>query len=90
MGDWYCYHCNRKLETGIVWVHIQDIDRPIHTHRCPSCKAIWASEENVKKLGSIVQKLNRIIEQDIPKLNKLLNESGVPHVVVGERIKPPV
>jgi hypothetical protein len=38
-------------------------------------------------LKALVEKINRIIDQDVPRLNKLMIENNVPYIAPIERIK---
>jgi hypothetical protein len=53
----------------------------------PTGSQIQQIEKNSEELKALVLELNGIIETDIPKLNKLLNENDVPRLFVGEPIK---
>jgi hypothetical protein len=35
----------------------------------------------------LIQRVNKIIEEGIPRLNKLLNENNIPHMLPGKTIK---
>ncbi|MFQ6039097.1 MAG: hypothetical protein ACE5LV_10840, partial [Candidatus Aminicenantales bacterium] len=53
----------------------------------PSARRLQQVEENTKKLGELIRRVNRVIEEDIPKLNRMMNESNIPHVLPGKTIK---
>jgi photosystem II stability/assembly factor-like uncharacterized protein len=53
----------------------------------PTESQIQQIDKNSEELKALVLDLNAIIETDIPKLNKLLNENDVPRLFVGDPIK---
>jgi photosystem II stability/assembly factor-like uncharacterized protein len=55
--------------------------------QAPSERKTLKIGELTGALKEIVQKINRIIEADIPALNKLLNEKDIPRILPGETIK---
>lgn len=67
---------------------IQAIARTIESYsEAPSESQIQQIEEKSQKLKALVKQLNKIIEVDIPNLNKLLNENNVPHIPLTLPIK---
>ena len=36
---------------------------------------------------ALVERINKIIDAEIPALNKILNENNIPRIFVGEKIK---
>lgn len=53
----------------------------------PSEKQVQEIKQKSDELTVLIERINKIIDVDIPKLNKLLNENNVPRLVVGEKIK---
>ncbi len=53
----------------------------------PSERQIKEIEVNEKKLMALVERINRIIDEDVPRLNRLMNESQIPHLLPVSRIK---
>lgn len=53
----------------------------------PSARQVQQIKEKSGELKVLIEKINKIIENDIPKLNKLLNENNIPHLFPGEKIK---
>ena len=53
----------------------------------PSEKQLKRIQENATALNGLVERLNKIIDEDIPRLNKLLNENKIPHLIPLEKIK---
>ncbi len=53
----------------------------------PSEDQVREIKKGVEELKAIIEKINRIIEVDIPELNKLMNENNIPRIFVGEKIK---
>jgi hypothetical protein len=53
----------------------------------PRGSQIAQIDKNTEELKTLVRDINTIIENDIPRLNKLLNENNVPRLFVGDPIK---
>jgi hypothetical protein len=53
----------------------------------PSERQIQSIAKNTEQLKVLVEKINRIIDQDVPRLNKLMIENNVPYIAPIERIK---
>jgi photosystem II stability/assembly factor-like uncharacterized protein len=53
----------------------------------PSPKQMQRLEDDSTQLKELVQKINNIIEEEIPKLNQLMIESNIPHINPGAKIK---
>jgi hypothetical protein len=53
----------------------------------PSERQILQYDRVSEELSGLVQRINAIIEKDIPELNRILNESNIPRLFVGEPIK---
>lgn len=53
----------------------------------PSARQVQQIKEKSGELKVLIEKINKIIENDIPKLNKLLNENNIPHLFPGKKIK---
>jgi len=53
----------------------------------PSPTLIEKIRINSDKLNEVVAKINKIIEEDIPNLNKLLNDKNIPRLFPGKIIK---
>jgi hypothetical protein len=53
----------------------------------PSMRQVQEIDQRSKELGDLIQEINAIIEEDIPRLNKLLNENNIPFLLPGEAIK---
>ena len=52
----------------------------------PSRYQLQQLEKNKKQLDVFVQRINKIIEKDIPELNEMLNENKIPHLIPGDKI----
>ena len=53
----------------------------------PSQGQLQQIQKNSEELKALVERINRIIEETIPKLNKLMKENNIPHLIPGEKIK---
>ncbi len=53
----------------------------------PSRSQVHKIRKNSEELKTIVNRINNIIETDIPVLNKLMNEHDIPRIFPGEKIK---
>ncbi len=53
----------------------------------PSGRQVLQIKERKEELGGLIQRINKIIEEGIPRLNKLLNENNIPHMLPGKAIK---
>ena len=53
----------------------------------PTDRQIQKIEEKKQELGGLIQRINKIIEESIPRLNKQLNENNIPHMLPGKTIK---
>jgi photosystem II stability/assembly factor-like uncharacterized protein/uncharacterized coiled-coil protein SlyX len=53
----------------------------------PSPRQLQQIQKNSEQLKALVERLNKIIEEAIPRLNKLMNENNIPRVIPGEKIK---
>jgi photosystem II stability/assembly factor-like uncharacterized protein len=53
----------------------------------PSENQLQRIRKDSDELKKLIERINKIIEADIPKLNELMNKNNIPHVVVGEKIK---
>jgi coenzyme F420-reducing hydrogenase alpha subunit len=53
----------------------------------PSQRQLQQIQKNSEQLKALVERLNKIIEEAVPRLNKLMNENNIPHVIPGEKIK---
>ena len=53
----------------------------------PSERQVQDIARNTEQLKALVEKINRIIDQDVPRLNKLMIENNVPYIAPIERIK---
>ena len=53
----------------------------------PSPRQLQQVQKNSEQLMALVERLNKIIEEAIPRLNKLMNENNIPHLIPGEKIK---
>jgi len=53
----------------------------------PSRSQVQKIRKNSEELKTIVNRINNIIETDIPVLNKLMNEHDIPRIFPGEKIK---
>jgi hypothetical protein len=52
----------------------------------PSERQLLQLERVSTELSDLIRRINRIIEKDIPELNRLLNEGNIPRLFVGEPI----
>ena len=53
----------------------------------PSERQVRDIAQNAERLKALVEKVNRTIDQDIPRLNKLMIENNIPYIGPIERIK---
>jgi hypothetical protein len=53
----------------------------------PSQQQLQQIHKNSEHLKAIVERMNKVIEEAIPKLNKLMNENKIPYLIPGEKIK---
>jgi hypothetical protein len=53
----------------------------------PSQRQLQQIHKNSEHLKALVERMNKVIEERIPKLNKLMNENKIPHLIPGEKIK---
>jgi len=53
----------------------------------PSERQLRQIEEDSARLKALVERINKIIDQDIPQLNKTLNENNIPHLIPVQKIK---
>jgi photosystem II stability/assembly factor-like uncharacterized protein len=53
----------------------------------PSDLQVQQIGKDSEELKALIEKINRVIEIDIPKLNKLMNESNIPRIFPPEKIK---
>ncbi len=53
----------------------------------PSERQVQQIAKDSEELKSIIGRVNKIIEVDIPKLNKLMNESNIPRIFPPKKIK---
>jgi photosystem II stability/assembly factor-like uncharacterized protein len=53
----------------------------------PSEQQVQQVQKESDELKALIEKINTIIEVDVPKLNKLMNENNIPRIFVGGKIK---
>ncbi len=53
----------------------------------PSEHQVQQIRKDSEELKTLIGRINRIIEVDIPKLNELMNKNNIPRIIVGEKIK---
>ena len=53
----------------------------------PSEKQVQQVQKESVELKTLIERINTIIEVDVPKLNKLMNENNIPRIFVGGKIK---
>ncbi|MFB0565019.1 MAG: hypothetical protein ACETWK_05005 [Candidatus Aminicenantaceae bacterium] len=53
----------------------------------PSQRQLQQIDKNSKQLKNLIKRINKVIEEDILKLNKLMNENKVPYLIPVEKIK---
>jgi hypothetical protein len=53
----------------------------------PSERQVKEIDVNEKKLMALIGRINKIIDQDIPRLNQLMNENNIPHLLPVPKIK---
>jgi len=53
----------------------------------PSERQVQQIRKDSDELKTLIERINRIIEADIPKLNELMNKNNIPRIFVGEKIK---
>jgi photosystem II stability/assembly factor-like uncharacterized protein len=67
---------------------IQSIARSIESYsEAPTEFQVQQTEEKYEELKVVVKQINKIIEVDIPELNRILNKYNVPHLPVRKPIK---
>jgi len=52
----------------------------------PSGRHLRQIEEDSARLKALVERINKTIDQDIPQLNKILNENNIPHLLPIQKI----
>jgi len=53
----------------------------------PSEQQVLQVQKESVELKTLIERINTIIEVDVPKLNKLMNENNIPRIFVGGKIK---
>jgi photosystem II stability/assembly factor-like uncharacterized protein len=53
----------------------------------PSEHHVQQIKKNSEQLKTLIKRINKIIEVDIPKLNELMNKNNIPHIFVGKKIR---
>jgi hypothetical protein len=53
----------------------------------PSEHNVQQIKKNAEELKTLIGRINKIIEVDIPKLNELMNKNNIPRIFVGKKIK---
>jgi len=53
----------------------------------PSERDVQQIEKNAEELKTLIGRINKVIEVDIPKLNELMNKNNIPRIFVGKKIK---
>ena len=53
----------------------------------PSEQQVQQVQKESDELKTLIERINTIIEVDVPKLNKLMNENNIPRIFVGGKIK---
>jgi len=53
----------------------------------PSKRQLEQINQKEAELKTVINSLNRLIEEDIPRLNKLMNEQGIPRLFPGKKIE---
>jgi len=53
----------------------------------PSERHVQQIKKNSEELKTLIERINKIIEVDIPKLNELMNKNNIPRIFVGKKIK---
>jgi hypothetical protein len=59
------------------------------TGTVPTAKQLQQIQDASGKLKPMIEKANTIIDVEWPRLNKLMNENGVPHLLPVLKIKTP-
>jgi len=53
----------------------------------PSPRQLERIEGKKGELKELIQRINKVIQEDIPRLNRMLNENNIPHLFPGKVIK---
>jgi photosystem II stability/assembly factor-like uncharacterized protein len=53
----------------------------------PSQDQLQQVKKDTEELMALIERINRIIEVDVPALNRLMNENNIPRIFAGEKIK---
>ncbi len=53
----------------------------------PSARQVQSIQKESSALMALVDRINKVIETDIPTLNNLMNENNIPRIFPGEKIK---
>jgi uncharacterized coiled-coil protein SlyX len=53
----------------------------------PSPRQLQQIQKNSEQLKALVERLNKVIDEAIPRLNKLMNKNNIPHLIPGEKIE---
>ena len=53
----------------------------------PSERQVQQISKDSEELKALIERINKIIEVDIPELNKLMNENNIPRIFPPKKIK---
>ncbi len=53
----------------------------------PSERQVQLIRKDSEELKTLIERINKIIEVDIPKLNELMNKNNIPRIFVGKKIR---
>jgi photosystem II stability/assembly factor-like uncharacterized protein len=70
-----------------IRINLFMLERSIKSYSgAPSALQLQQIKEKTEELKALLKKINRIIEVEIPELNKLLNENNFPHILPRKKI----
>jgi len=53
----------------------------------PTQSQLKSLEKESEKLKILIERINTVIDTDIPQFNKLMKENNIPHIIAGKKIK---
>ncbi len=78
----------RRARSFSVAGRISTLSRAIGGYpAAPSEQNIQKIKKNAEELKTLIGRINKIIEVDIPKLNEMMNKHNIPRIFVGKKIK---
>ena len=70
-----------------IQINLSMLERNIKSYSgAPSAHQLQQIKKKTEEFEAVLKRINRIIEVEIPELNKLLNENNFPHIRPGKKI----